>query len=68
MNGNSWLDYSWRLIDGEPQPPAMHMALDEVLTRRVGAGERPPTLRFWRWAAPAVVLERFQCVRNEVDE
>ncbi len=46
----------------------MHMALDEVLTRRVGTGERPPTLRFWRWAAPAVVLGRFQSVRNEVDE
>ncbi len=68
MRGNSWRDYSWRLIDGEPQPPAMHMALDEVLTRRVGAGERPPTLRFWRWAGPAVVLGRFQSVRNEVDE
>lgn len=68
MTGNSWRDYSWRLIDGEAQPPAIHMALDEVLTRRVGAGERPPTLRFWRWAAPAVVLGRFQSVRNEVDE
>ena len=68
MNGNSWREYSWRLIDGDPQPPAMHMALDEVLRRRVGAGERPPTLRFWRWTAPAVVLGRFQSVRNEVDE
>jgi len=46
----------------------MHMALDEVLTRRVGAGERSPTLRFWRWMAPALVLGRFQSVRNEVDE
>jgi lipoate-protein ligase A len=44
------------------------MALDEVLTQRVGARERPPTLRFWPWAAPAVVLGRFQSVRNEVDE
>ena len=68
MNGNSWRDYPWHLIDGEPQPPAIHMALDEVLTRRVGAGERPATLRFWRWAAPAVVLGRFQSVRHEVDE
>ena len=69
MNGgNPWHGYSWRLIDGEPQPPAMHMALDEVLTRRVGARERSPTLRFWRWTAPTVVLGRFQSVRNEVDE
>ncbi|MDX6381111.1 MAG: lipoate---protein ligase [Rubrobacteraceae bacterium] len=69
MNGNSsWRKYSWHLIDGGPQPPAMHMALDEVLTRYVGAGKRPPTLRFWRWSAPAVILGRFQSVRNEVDE
>jgi lipoate-protein ligase A len=66
--GNPWRGYSWRLIDGEPQPPAMHMALDEVLTRRVGEGERSPALRFWRWTAPAVVLGRFQSVTNEVDE
>jgi lipoate-protein ligase A len=69
MNGNSsWRKYSWHLIDGGPQPPAMHMALDEILTRRVGAEKRPPTLRFWRWSAPAVILGRFQSVRNEVDE
>jgi lipoate---protein ligase len=69
VNGKSnWRENSWRLIDGDPQPPAMHMALDEVLTRRVGAGERPPTLRFWRWSMPAVILGRFQSVRNEVDE
>lgn len=67
-SNNPWRGYRWRLIDGEPQPPTMHLALDEVLTRRVGAGERPPTLRFWRWAAPAVVLGRFQSVKNEVDE
>jgi lipoate-protein ligase A len=48
MNGKSWREYSWRLIDREPQPPAMHMALDEVLTWRIGIDGRPPTLRFWR--------------------
>ena len=67
-SNNGWGGYRWHLIGGEPQPPTMHLALDEVLTRRVGAGERPPTLRFWRWAAPAVVLGRFQSVKNEVDE
>uniref|UniRef100_A0A7C1JR95 Lipoate--protein ligase family protein n=1 Tax=Thermomicrobium roseum TaxID=500 RepID=A0A7C1JR95_THERO len=45
----------------------MQMALDEVLTYRVGRGERPPTLRFWEWTAPAVVIGRFQSLRNEVD-
>ncbi|HRP46084.1 MAG TPA: biotin/lipoate A/B protein ligase family protein, partial [Trueperaceae bacterium] len=44
-----------------------HMALDEVLTYEVGAGKRPPTLRIWEWSSNAVILGRFQSVRNEVD-
>jgi lipoate-protein ligase A len=43
------------------------MALDEVLAREVAAGRRPPTLRIWEWLAPAVVIGRFQSLRNEVD-
>lgn len=46
----------------------MNMALDEVLTERVGRGERPPTLRIWAWSRRCVVLGRFQSVRNEVNE
>lgn len=64
----SWRGLGWELLREEPLAPAMNVALDEVLTRRVGAGERPPTLRFWAWAAPAVILGRFQSVRNEVHE
>lgn len=63
-----WSDFPWRLIRPRPLPPAMNLALDEVLTRRVGAGERQPTLRFWGWTEPVVVLGRFQSVANEVDE
>ena len=44
----------------------MNLALDEELTIRVGAGERPPTLRFWSWSTSAIILGRFQSVRNEV--
>ncbi|GAA4628325.1 biotin/lipoate A/B protein ligase family protein [Actinoallomurus vinaceus] len=62
-----WRDYDWRLIHEEPQDPALHMALDEVLTEEVAAGRRPPTLRVWEWAAPAVVIGSFQSLRNEVD-
>jgi lipoate-protein ligase A len=58
----------WRLLSAVARPPLVNMALDEVLTERVGAGERPPTLRVWGWSAPCVVLGRFQSVRNEVDE
>jgi lipoate-protein ligase A len=43
------------------------MALDEVLLERVIRGARPPTLRFWRWTEPALVLGSHQSVANEVD-
>lgn len=62
-----WRDYDWRLIHDEPQDPALHMAIDEILTEEVAAGRRPPTLRVWEWAAPAVVIGSFQSLRNEVD-
>src|SRR3954470_4842829 len=63
-----WQSLSWRILPPTPYPPLMNMALDEVLTERVGRGERGPTLRVWGWSAPCVVLGRFQSVRNEVDE
>jgi lipoate-protein ligase A len=67
MMQTGWRDHEWRLIHTIPQSPALHMALDEVLTHEVGAGRRPPTLRIWEWAASAVVIGRFQSLRNEVD-
>jgi lipoate-protein ligase A len=67
MTRTLWQDHDWHLIHTAPQAPALHMALDEVLTHEVGAGLRPPTLRIWEWAAPAVVIGRFQSLRNEVD-
>src|SRR5215207_4401718 len=48
-----WKGAEWRLIPGTPRPPLMNMALDEVLTLRVGRGERPPTIRVWVGIAPA---------------
>ncbi len=62
-----WRDYEWRLIHEPPQDPALHMAIDEVLAEEVAAGRRPPTLRVWEWAAPAVVIGSFQSLRGEVD-
>jgi lipoate-protein ligase A len=61
-----WKAFEWELIPGVPEAPPMNLALDEVLTKSVGRGERRPTLRFWGWNAPCVVLGRFQSVRNEV--
>lgn len=62
-----WNDYSWQLIHEGAQPPALHMALDAVITDEVGAGLRPPTLRIWEWSEPAVIIGRFQSLKNEVD-
>ena len=62
-----WHDARWELIAESPVSPAMNLAIDEVLTWRVAQGARGPTLRFWGWSEAAVVLGRFQSVRNEVD-
>ncbi|MET9480360.1 biotin/lipoate A/B protein ligase family protein [Streptomyces sp. NPDC006638] len=62
-----WTDYDWQVVHAGPESPALHMALDEVLTTEVAEGRRPPTLRIWEWGAPAVVIGSFQSLRNEVD-
>lgn len=63
----TWKDYHWQLIHDLPQDPALHMALDEILTDEVGTGKRPPLLRIWEWASSTVIIGRFQSLRNEVD-
>ena len=62
-----WRDFEWELVHPGPFPPALHLALDQVLTEEVGAGRRKPTLRIWEWDQPAVVIGSFQSLRNEVD-
>ena len=67
MSRTGWHDHEWRLVHEPPQSPALHMALDDALIDEVSAGRRGPTLRIWEWAGPAVVMGRFQSLRNEVD-
>ncbi len=67
-HATAWHDHTFDVIEPVVLDPAMHVALDEVITREVAAGERRPTLRFWDWDSPLVVLGSFQSVRNEVDE
>jgi len=67
LSRSDWRDHAWHLVHAGPQAPALHMALDEVMLDEVAAGRRPPTLRIWEWAGPAVVMGRFQSLRNEVD-
>lgn len=62
-----WADYPWRVLPERPLSPALNVALDEVLTDRLSKGLMPPTLRFWRWSDPAVIIGRTQSVANEVD-
>lgn len=62
-----WRDFSWELLHPPAVRPAMHLALDEVLTEEVGAGRRRPTLRIWEWDEAAVVIGSFQSLKNEVD-
>jgi lipoate---protein ligase len=64
---DEWKRLPWRLIAEVPQSPQMNVALDEVLTDAVARGESSPTLRFWRWNSPAVIIGRCQSVTNEVD-
>ncbi|MFP5314592.1 MAG: biotin/lipoate A/B protein ligase family protein [Actinomycetes bacterium] len=63
----AWGDHQWEIIGPTPLPTPMHAAMDEVLTREVGAGLRNPTLRFWEWESPSVVIGSFQSMRNEID-
>lgn len=62
-----WADHQWEVIPPSVLPTPVNVALDEVLTEAVGAGRRNPTLRFWDWEEPSVVIGSFQSVRNEVD-
>ncbi|GEL95502.1 lipoate--protein ligase family protein [Cellulomonas composti] len=63
----TWADHTFDVIRTESLPPALHAALDQVLTEELAAGRRGPTLRFWEWDEPAVVIGSFQSLRNEVD-
>ncbi|WP_284974706.1 biotin/lipoate A/B protein ligase family protein [Arthrobacter sp. efr-133-TYG-104] len=63
----SWADHQWEMIPPSILPTQVNVALDEVLTEEVGNGSRNPTLRFWDWEEPSVVIGSFQSVRNEVD-
>src|SRR6266849_1452015 len=66
-SGDRLAELEWDLIAYSPQPAHMHMSLDEVLLQRVIAGTRRPTVRFWEWIEPALVIGSHQSVMNEVD-
>ena len=67
-HATSWADHTFDLIGPVTMDPAMHVALDEVLTKEVAAGRRRPTLRFWDWDSALVVMGSFQSYVNEIDQ
>jgi lipoate---protein ligase len=67
MTTDPLAELDWDLIPYTPHSAHMHMALDEVLLQRVIAGARRPTVRFWDWIEPALVIGSHQSVANEVD-
>ncbi|SJN46713.1 Lipoate-protein ligase A [Microbacterium esteraromaticum] len=62
-----WHDFDWEIVHDKAVSPRLNLALDEVLTARVGEGRRRPTLRIWEWDESAVVIGSFQSYRNEID-
>jgi len=62
-----WRDYTWQLLRTPALDPLTHMALDAVLADEVAAGRRAPSIRLWEWTRSAVVIGRFQSLKNEVD-
>jgi len=67
MSADRLAQLDWDLILYTPHSAHMHMAVDEVLLQRVVAGLRRPTVRFWDWIEPALVIGSHQSVVNEVD-
>jgi lipoate-protein ligase A len=52
---------TWRLIvDDAPRSGAANMAADQAIAEACAAGASLPTVRFYRWAPPAVSLGRHQ--------
>jgi lipoate-protein ligase A len=60
-------DLEWEVVPPRPLGAHLQMALDELVLGQVAAGSRPPTLRFWEWTEPALVLGSHQAVANEID-
>ncbi|NLT42007.1 MAG: lipoate--protein ligase family protein [Anaerolineae bacterium] len=47
---------TWRLLPEATFDGAFNMALDEAVLEAVGAGESPPTMRFYRWDPPCLSI------------
>ncbi len=57
----------WGFIDTGSQDASINMAIDELLLHWHSEGKIPPTLRFYRWAAPSLSIGRFQKAERTID-
>ena len=62
-----WRALKPTVIHDKPRNPSEQMETDVAWAREVAAGKREPTLRIWEWAAPAVVIGKFQSIEDEVN-
>ncbi|GAB2496244.1 lipoate--protein ligase family protein [Luteococcus sediminum] len=67
-SASSWEDLTFDVIRPVKLDPKLHVALDEVIAKRVARGEANPNFRFWDWERPLVVIGSFQSYRNEIDD
>lgn len=65
---NRFRSVKWALLPSPPLAPRAQNAMDEVLLEEMAAGRRGPHIRFWNWQSKAVIIGRFQSVKNEVYE
>lgn len=63
-----WLQLAPEVVLDAPRDPQEQMDTDVQWAREVAEGLRKPTMRFWQWSAPCVVIGRFQSLRDEVHE
>lgn len=63
-----WRSLKPTVLHDAPRSPQEQMDTDLQWAREVAAGSRKATLRIWEWAAPAVVIGRFQSLPDEVNE
>jgi len=57
---------AWRLITDDDVTASFGLAADDVLARRVGLGDSPPTLRLYTYRSHCALVGRFQRVENEL--
>lgn len=67
-SASRWEDLTFDVIRPVKLDPKLHVALDEVIAKRVARGEANPNFRFWDWERPLVVIGSFQSYRNEIDD